>query len=142
MTALLATATSMSASYNGRVFVDITDTEKFNTTRHEDWINNLHDYAANEQVELDDQYADKEPAIRIQTHFKDGRMSETDCLILRAGCCQPARQVGSPCISINKDLTYTNLAILYFRLLADIYTTYLQTFSTIHFFCILAAQYI
>lgn len=83
---------------------------------------------------LDDQYADKEPAIRIQTHFKDGRMSETDCLILRAGCCQPARQVGSPCISINKDLTYTNLAILYFRLLADIYTTYLQTFSTIHFF--------
>lgn len=71
MTALLATATSMSASYNGRVFVDITDTEKFNTTRHEDWINNLHDYAANEQVELDGRDAAGRPICRQGAGDKD-----------------------------------------------------------------------
>ena len=31
-------------------FIHISDTEIFNTTHHEDWVNNVRDYAANEQA--------------------------------------------------------------------------------------------
>lgn len=45
--------------YSGRIrkdgshkYIHIADTEIFNTENHEDWVNNVRDYARNEQAAL------------------------------------------------------------------------------------------